>query len=515
MPTTTQMLASYPDILLQVIAELRGAFLDAADNREQALELLAAQITEPTSTQMAYQEVTDMADQAREAIETLLKEEGEMVEAQFSRQYGTIRQMGPAKLERETPWLYPENIAEMLHYYGLLGRGIKGSGSTAHTIVYLPADIIPWLPHPHNAGADGGLPILPAPPPPTARTMLADDSFLEDAGTLLGFLHSDTLRLNGEGPNPEDIERFIQRLQLPFADDAPELSIRLGLLLHLTNRLGWLRRTDSNVIQLTGNRVRDFLEKTRAEQRFALWEAWRTSSEWNDLFRTPNLECTNTGSWQNDPLQTRAALLQILSKLQSGAWYSLSEFCELVKEHEPDFQRPTGNYDTWYIRSTTTQEFLKGFENWLAVEGALIRFLVTGPLYWLGAVDLAEPSAGDDFQFSLSQWGAYWLGQDAPQPHDQARRPIQVGEDFRITLALGTPLAERFRVERFAQWQSSYPNYVYQMNQRSLSKAVEGQIAPKQIIDFLERRARVVPEKVISALARFGASTRAVANGIE
>ncbi|MCB0092046.1 MAG: hypothetical protein KDE54_29350, partial [Caldilineaceae bacterium] len=132
-----------------------------------------------------------------------------------------------------------------------------------------------------------------------------------------------------------------------------------------------------------------------------------------------------------------------------------------------------------------------------------------------GAVDLAEPSAGDDFQFSLSQWGAYWLGQDAPQPHDQARRPIQVGEDFRITLALGTPLAERFRVERFAQWQSSYPNYVYQMNQRSLSKAVEGQIAPKQIIDFLERRARVVPEKVISALARFGASTRAVANGIE
>ncbi|MEZ4661981.1 MAG: hypothetical protein R2911_30905 [Caldilineaceae bacterium] len=187
MPTTTQMLASYPDILLQVIAELRGAFLDAADNREQALELLAAQITEPTSTQMAYQEVTDMADPAREAIETLLKEEGEMVEAQFSRQYGSIRQMGPAKLERETPWLYPENIAEMLYYYGLLGRGIKGSGSSAHTIVYIPTDIIPWLPHPHSGGADGGLPILPVPPPPTARTMLADDSFLEDAGTLLGF----------------------------------------------------------------------------------------------------------------------------------------------------------------------------------------------------------------------------------------------------------------------------------------------------------------------------------------
>lgn len=444
MPTTTQMLASYPDILLQVIAELRGAFLDAADNREEALELLAAQITEPTSTQMAYQEVTDMAEQTHEAIETLLKEEGEMVEAQFSRQFGSIRQMGPAKLERETPWLYPENIAEMLFYYGLLGRGIKGSGSTAHTIVYLPSDIIPWLPHPHSATTDGGLSLMPTPPPPAARTMLADDSFLEDAGSLLGFLHSDSLRLNGDGPNPEDIERFIQRLQLPFSDDSPELSTRLALLLHLANRMGWLRRNEGNTIQLTGNRVREFLEKTRAEQRFSLWEAWRNSTEWNDLFRTPGLECTNTGSWQNDPLQTRAALLHFLSRLQPGAWYSLSEFCALVKEHEPDFQRPTGNYDTWYIRSTTTQEFLKGFENWEAVEGALIRFVFTGPLHWLAAVDLAEPSAGDDFQFSLSQWGAFWLGHDAPQPHDQTRRPIQVGEDFSITLAYGTPLAERF-----------------------------------------------------------------------
>ena len=32
------MLAGYPDILLQVLAELRGAFLDGADNREQMVE---------------------------------------------------------------------------------------------------------------------------------------------------------------------------------------------------------------------------------------------------------------------------------------------------------------------------------------------------------------------------------------------------------------------------------------------------------------------------------------------
>ena len=42
MPTTSQMLAEYPDILLQVLAELRGAYLDGADTHEQAIDLLPA-----------------------------------------------------------------------------------------------------------------------------------------------------------------------------------------------------------------------------------------------------------------------------------------------------------------------------------------------------------------------------------------------------------------------------------------------------------------------------------------
>jgi hypothetical protein len=133
------MLAEYPDILLQVLAELRGAFLDGADTREQAIELLSAQITDPTSVQFAYQEVIDMSDGAKSAIETLLRENGEMAEAQFSREFGSIRQMGPAKLERETPWLYPESVAELLYYYGLLGRGFKGAGCPTRKTRQWPA----------------------------------------------------------------------------------------------------------------------------------------------------------------------------------------------------------------------------------------------------------------------------------------------------------------------------------------------------------------------------------------
>lgn len=497
------MLANYPDILLQVVAELRGAFLDGADNREQAIELLAAQITEPTSTQMAFQEVTDFSAQAQDAIETLLKEDGEIIEAQFSRDYGSIRQMGPAKLERDTPWLYPESVSELLYYYGLLGRGITGSGSSAHTIVYLPSDIIPWLPQPKSGVSEGGLPIQPIPPPHPSRTLMADDSFLDDIGTLLGFLRTDTLRINGQGPDADDIDRLVPRLQFPFVD-SHDLNMRLALLLHLAKRMGWLHRGAGNVVELTGERVRGFLNRTRSEQRYDLWRSWRSSPEWDDLRRTPGLECTDTGNWSNAPRQTRDAVSELLAKLQPNMWYSFDDFQTVVKEAKPDFQRTTGNYDTWYIRSTETQEFLKGFEHWDDVEGALLRFMINGPLHWLGAIDLAEPSAGDDVHFALSQWGAHWLELDVPMPEEQPRRPLMVDDEFNILLTLGSPLSERYRVERFAQWQASYPQYTYKITADSLTKAASAQINANQVLDFLKKRTRQVPESVASALSNYG-----------
>jgi hypothetical protein len=508
MPTTAQLLADYPDILLQVLAELRGAMLDGANSRQQAIELLSAQITDPTSVQFAYQEALDLSDQAKEALDLLIETGGELAEADFSRKFGSIRQMGPAKLERESPWLYPESTAELLYYYGLIGRGFKGAGQNAHTIVYIPSDVAPWLPRPHHGGPEAGLPVQPAAPPPASRTILADDSFLEDAGTLLGFFHAEQMRLASTGPHPEDVDRLVQRLQLPFDDSMPEQNVRLALLLHLANRLGWLRRSETGLIVLTGNQVRAFLEKTRAEQRQAFFDAWRNSPDWNDLCRTPGLECSERSLWKNDPFQTRSTVLDLLGRLHPGAWYKISTVIAAIKEAEPHFQRSGGQYDAWYIRSSTTQEPLTGFEQWDAVEGALLRFLIKGPLSWLGAVDLAEPSAGDDWLMSLSQWGARWLGHDTPQPHETIRRAIQVRDDFTVTLPIGAPLDDRFRVERFAQWQASYPQFVYQINQRSLKRAADAGISSQQIAEFLAARNRQTPERVLTALARAGKNER-------
>lgn len=510
MPTTTQMLAEYPDQLLEVIAELRNAVIDAGGARQQYLERLAAELASPASVQFAYQDLVDDYPDVARAIDLLLKEGGDVREATFSRDFGSIRQMGPAKLERETPYLHPTGVAELLYYYAIVGRTFRGAGQSAHTIIYLPSDILPWLPRSLASLPDGALAAQPAPTPQRARMVVADDSFLEDAGTLLGFLVSDALRLTPQGPQAEDIDRLVLRLQLPFDDAMPDQNTRLALLLHVANRMGWLRRAEGGAVLLTGNRVRNFLEMTRAEQRQALFDAWRSSPDWNDLLKTPGLEFP-PGSLRTDPQQSRTALLNLLARISPTAWYRISALTAAVKEADPAFLRPVGTFDEWTPLDSNTKESLKGFEHWDDVEGALIAAVLRGPLHWLGVVDLAEPSGGDDWVVSLSAWGARWLGLDVEQPNEGSHRAITVREDFSVTLPLGASLEDRFRVERFAQWQASYPQFVYQINQRSLKRAADAGITASQILEFLSRRTRTLPERVVAALQRHARASRAAA----
>jgi hypothetical protein len=118
-------------------------------------------------------------------------------------------------------------------------------------------------------------------------------------------------------------------------------------------------------------------------------------------------------------------------------------------------------------------------------------------------LDLAEPAAGTDTLLSLSAWGAQWLGHDVPAPDEHAANHISVAEDFTVTLDPGVSLADRFRVERFAQWQQSYPRFVYQITQRSLKRATERGITGARIAEFLRTRCRTAPPRVLSAVERF------------
>ena len=120
---------------------------------------------------------------------------------------------------------------------------------------------------------------------------------------------------------------------------------------------------------------------------------WKVKS-FNELRQLPGL--IFEGEWKNQPVVTREFLLNLLDAIPEGKWWSLSAFINDVKAKYPDFQRPSGDYNSWFIKRESDEEYLRGFEHWDQVDGALIRYFITGILFWLGQVDLAAPEKGEE-----------------------------------------------------------------------------------------------------------------------
>jgi hypothetical protein len=79
-----------------------------------------------------------------------------------------------------------------------------------------------------------------------------------------------------------------------------------------------------------------------------------------------------------------------------------------------------------------------------------------------------------------------------------------VAEDFTVTVSPDVSLSNRFRVERFAEWQSSYPSYVYRITQRTLKRAADSGIAANRVAEFLRTHDRHASPRVLAALEKFG-----------
>ncbi|HIE39721.1 MAG TPA: hypothetical protein EYP77_11790, partial [Anaerolineae bacterium] len=142
------------------------------------------------------------------------------------------------------------------------------------------------------------------------------------------------------------------------------------------------------------------------------------------------------------------------------------------------------------------------FESWEAVEGALIRYVITSPLAWLGLVDLGGEEKPTFFR--LSPAGAAFLGLTEPGPEPaQPPPPLTIRPDL---TALVPPARryERFQLSRVADWVHTGDPYVYRLTPASLERARRQRIPPEKVIAFLkEAAAGEVPRTLERALARW------------
>lgn len=483
--------------MLRAVAERWGISLAAKQPREMAAEL-ADHLRRPEMLQQAWED-----GQCRPALQALVAAGGRLPAPQFDRQFGAIRLFGPGRLERERPWTSPANPAEALWYRGLIGRAFEAGPAGPQPFVFLPSDMLDvaaggwWSAAPEATTATLG---LPAPQPETFTP--APTTLVDDMCTLLAYLQITSAGLDEHGALHQKHRQALAR-HLLEADGAAEGTGRFAFLWAVGLAAGLIRAAGRSLKPEPG-RARTWLSAGREAQLAALAAAWRDDTNWNDLWRVPSLQPEDTG-WRNDPLLARQAILRMLAALTPSAnvggrevWWDLPAFIAGVKAHEPDFQRPSGDYSSWYLRDAASGEYLKGFESWDAVEGALIAFIVNGPLHWLGLVDIA-PGA-----FRFTSRGACFLAGKPPLPDEEeaARLSIDAGSNIYVPRAANR--YQRFQTARITNWVSAGETYQYRFTPASLARAQEQGIHLQQVLTFLGRASGGrLPDALARALRRW------------
>lgn len=457
---------------LKMIAGLWGVELDAPNARTALNILTRAMLDEALVNEIVESLPTD----AREALNVLLEQGGSLPWTQFSRQYGEVRSMGPARRDRERPDLHPQSPTETLWYYGLLGQAFLDQPPEPQQYAYIPEDLLALIhaPQLQPAGVYG----RPASPAETVVIYPTSDRILDHACTLLAARRT--------GIPDEQIPMPGWQIPLP---DLQALLTAAGLL-------------DGSGLPLP-EPTRLFLEAPRAEALLQLASAWLHSPLYNELRLLPGLICE--GDWENDPLFARTRLIEHLSRLPQGNWWNLSAFLADLKQNDPDFQRPAGDYDSWFIRRARDGQFLSGFASWDEVDGALARRMICGQLHWLGFLDLAAPSAGAPASaFRSSAWSANLWKEQPPVGLPDETSIINVYSDGRIEVPRLTQRALRYNLARFTDWEAeSEDGYAYRITPASLNRAHRQGLRPAQLASLLKKHARALPPTLLTALERW------------
>ena len=462
---------------LRIVAEFWGLELESAEV-EAAREELSAALLDP---ELLGELMESLSPQADAAITDLINSGGRIPWQAFTRKYGDIREMGAGKRDRERPHLKPASTAEMLFYRGLLARAFFETDKGSQEFTYIPDDLLSLI-ESREAGDESAAISTEAlgraaSPKEKGREILANDFILDDATTFLA-----ALRMGKSMESASSAMAPWRHSLASWRESAPRLQ---SLLIAA-------KLIKKNTLQPEA--VKAFLEAPRPHALKLLYDAWTESTTFNELKLMPGIICE--GEWTNQPQETREFLLNLLDAIPQGKWWSLNSFVRDIKQKYADFQRPAGDYDSWFIKRESDGEYLRGFACWDQVDGALIKYFITDVLHWLGQVDLSvADGANEATSFRLSSF----------EPMKKESGKIAVLSNGRITVERFAPRALRYQIARFCEWEESKSDeYKYQITAQSLKHAKEQGLKAEQLLALLVRHTNnKVPPALVKALKRW------------
>ncbi len=464
MPDLFHTLLKYDIGHLRIIAGAWGLELETSEVDSATEELCASFLDLEAVTET----MEILPADARSAVASLLESNGKIEWAAFARKFGEIREMGAGRRDRERPHLKPISIAENLFYRGILAKAFFDNDKGPQEFAYIPEDLFEIIDEVTKEDR-GGNPVeplgRPATPVEKAFENLSSDRILDDATTLLAALRLGKLGL-----------QFDPKL-IPLLTTAEILKKGAP----------------------QAEKVKSFLEASRTDALKLLVEAWQSSRDFDELRLIPTITCEGEWLHENQPLVTREFLLDLVNAIPQNKWWSIPAFLRAIKEKFPDYQRPAGDYDSWFIKRTSDGQFLRGFAYWDQVDGALIKFFIQ-LLHWLGMADLASPEEGKEAT-------AFKILSKVDGQKSNVDGKIVVASNGKITISRFFSRAVRYQISRFCEWdEEKVDEYQYHISARSLTHAKEQGLKAEQLLSLLVKYTNGnVPPALVKALKQWDA----------
>ena len=304
--------------------------------------------------------------------------------------------------------------------------------------------------------------------------------------------------------------------QVRVETDAPYL---LFLRLLLT-QLGLLQERNGAIYAINAE---PFFRLPLAERARRCYDLWHDTPFWDEILYLPDVNVrpgpAPLDAAHEEIVRGRQTVVERIEYEELGAWHPLTTFIARTRLHTPYllFPRHYGARTERYMSGSNPygwdfrlkRGWLTPREGWHMVEGGFIRAIITGPLFWLGAIELdseEKPTA-----FCLPSSSLFLLdhtprassvtvtGRLIVQPNFELVALAPVSESLLIAL---DRFADRVSLEHIAQ---------YRISKASVTRAIQMGLHAADIQHILEDAAGGdIPQNIHYSLVEWERQARRI-----
>ena len=451
--------------------------LQSTPNYEELIRMLCERMLE-TGTLRQFINKPENEDMAA-GIRLLILSEGQIEAETFEASMGPFRIAGMDKILREKIWLSPVSVTEKLWYRGIIYRENRIIGDELKDCYILPDDLLNKFSSIIQQGTNTTttksmttvLTVRPAIPSETANISVQDQK-LPDILCLAAALRRDAKPIGIPGIYlSENYKHFLEMLLRDsgfFADET---------------------EADTEAI-------RSFMVLNRISAQIRLTNIWRHSSGYCELSEIDELTVSRLPVY--DHTVPREHVIQMISSLEPDVWWSINGFRNAVKSSFPGFLRNTFSDDQWRIVDRDDND-LNGLSSWYQMEGSYLRFMILGPLQWLGIIRIAytDKEETEAAAFRISKNGLFLLSESEKNqvPAEITAKPNLeqdlpgISIDGTITCSNNVPRFFRYMCARYCDIESfsKHGTVSFRITPSSLACAAENDLKCSSFLSILKR----------------------------